>query len=499
VLPATLCGGASEPALIRAGSRSGRTLSSPRWPGAGSNGQLGHDSDQPVLFPKVVVDLLGAPSALVACGRRHTLVYQPDQHRIYSFGLNGSGQLGDGTAKSVSVPVLVKSLAGHRVHLLAAGGDQSFVVTEPDAAGAAAVVVGASPNGAETVAMATDVERPSGASLKRRSAPGSPRAEHSDEEATLHDGAGPAGSSSDDRPERGARSSQSAKVQAVSSPPPAPPQSQAPADDAGRPPRSPPLVPGSPLARTTEWLPALPAPPAVSSSAAASPPSSAAMETDGEAPTATAPTPTPAAAAAATLQALGEAMAAAVAQGAAQLVGQAGAAGAGADAVVPGALDAVVADDSDESGEGTPRVAAVSAPEAEDVPECFSPPNRPPNVNTIAMLSYPYLRTLCRTHSGRLGHVQRILEAVYGSVACMNASYLASNHRDCSPEISGLDMEQVRRAYAFLWGAADPVLATTVGHAAKKLANSLLQLLPSEPEVRRSPRTRKWVCVAGER
>ena len=193
------------------------------WTGAGSNGQLGHDSDQPVLFPKVVVDLLGAPSALVACGRRHTLVYQPDQHRIYSFGLNGSGQLGDGTAKSVSVPVLVKSLAGHRVHLLAAGGDQSFVVTEPDAAAAAAAAAaGPSLNGAAAAAMATDLERPSSALLKRRSAPGSPRDEHSDEEATLRDGAGPTGGGDDDRPERGARSSQSAKVQAVSSPSPAP-------------------------------------------------------------------------------------------------------------------------------------------------------------------------------------------------------------------------------------------------------------------------------------
>ena len=47
----------------------------------------------------------------------------------------------------------------------------------------------------------------------------------------------------------------------------------------------------------------------------------------------------------------------------------------------------------------------------------------------------------------------------------------------------GVDMAAVRNAYTALWALPDSLLATTVGHATLKLVKSLMQTLPSEPEV----------------
>ena len=98
--------------------------------GAGSNGQLGHGADQHEALPRTIVDLMGTESTLIACGRRHTLVYQEATRRLYAFGLGASGQLGNGRLKSCNAPEAVVLPEGARVTQIFAGGDQSFAVVE---------------------------------------------------------------------------------------------------------------------------------------------------------------------------------------------------------------------------------------------------------------------------------------------------------------------------------------------------------------------------------
>ncbi|XP_053109609.1 E3 ISG15--protein ligase HERC5-like [Hemicordylus capensis] len=62
--------------------------------GAGSCGQLGHNSTRNELFPRLVAELFGARVSQVACGRWHTLAYIPDLQEVYSFGSGAEGQLG---------------------------------------------------------------------------------------------------------------------------------------------------------------------------------------------------------------------------------------------------------------------------------------------------------------------------------------------------------------------------------------------------------------------
>jgi len=53
---------------------------------------------------------------------------------LYVFGLNVSGQLGVGSTKSYSTPVVAKALNGAAIVALYCGGDQTFCLTEFDPA-----------------------------------------------------------------------------------------------------------------------------------------------------------------------------------------------------------------------------------------------------------------------------------------------------------------------------------------------------------------------------
>lgn len=55
----------------------------------------------------MVVELMGTTCTQIACGGRHTLTYVPSRGRLYSFGLGGSGQLGNRGTKNANVPQLV--------------------------------------------------------------------------------------------------------------------------------------------------------------------------------------------------------------------------------------------------------------------------------------------------------------------------------------------------------------------------------------------------------
>ncbi|XP_078250681.1 E3 ISG15--protein ligase HERC5 isoform X2 [Pogona vitticeps] len=91
------CGGEHTAVLLKGGLVS--TF------GAGSHGQLGHNSTRNELFPRMVAELFGAQVSQVACGRWHTLVYAPDLGKVYSFGSGAEGQLGNGKNSDRLVPL----------------------------------------------------------------------------------------------------------------------------------------------------------------------------------------------------------------------------------------------------------------------------------------------------------------------------------------------------------------------------------------------------------
>ncbi|XP_047451530.1 probable E3 ubiquitin-protein ligase HERC3 [Mugil cephalus] len=97
--------------------------------GYGQHGQLGHNSLQNELRPRVVAELWGAKVIQVACGSHHTLVLT-DAQRIYSFGCGDQGQLGHGEESHSSVPLPVQlaqdTANDHKIQNIYAGGNSSF-------------------------------------------------------------------------------------------------------------------------------------------------------------------------------------------------------------------------------------------------------------------------------------------------------------------------------------------------------------------------------------
>ena len=97
--------------------------------GAGMYGQLGHNSTNNECMPLKVFDLMGSEITQISCGRCHTLAYLASSKKLYSFGLNGNGQLGIGTiGNNQLTPVQIKDLSSKNLHSIYAGGDQSFIL-----------------------------------------------------------------------------------------------------------------------------------------------------------------------------------------------------------------------------------------------------------------------------------------------------------------------------------------------------------------------------------
>lgn len=111
--------------------------------GAGSCGQLGHDSVNDEVNPRRVLELMGSEVTQIACGRQHTLALVPSSGLIYAFGCGAKGQLGTGHTCNVKCPSPVKGhWAAHSGQLSAradrfkyrvvkqifSGGDQTFVL-----------------------------------------------------------------------------------------------------------------------------------------------------------------------------------------------------------------------------------------------------------------------------------------------------------------------------------------------------------------------------------
>uniref|UniRef100_A0A0K8RUC2 Putative E3 ubiquitin-protein ligase HERC3 n=1 Tax=Crotalus horridus TaxID=35024 RepID=A0A0K8RUC2_CROHD len=111
--------------------------------GAGSCGQLGHDSLNDEVNPRRVLELMGSEVSQVACGRQHTLAFVPSSGMIYAFGCGTKGQLGNGHICSLKCPSPVKGhwaaydeqISGRAeactyyiVKHIFSGEDQSFVI-----------------------------------------------------------------------------------------------------------------------------------------------------------------------------------------------------------------------------------------------------------------------------------------------------------------------------------------------------------------------------------
>lgn len=77
---------------------------------------------------------MGSEVTQIACGRQHTLALVRRSGRVYSWGLGGSGQLGQKSTKNCSMPCGVAnaewasndSSTGCAVQRICAGGDQTF-------------------------------------------------------------------------------------------------------------------------------------------------------------------------------------------------------------------------------------------------------------------------------------------------------------------------------------------------------------------------------------
>ncbi|KAJ6655415.1 hypothetical protein lerEdw1_005412 [Lerista edwardsae] len=111
--------------------------------GAGSCGQLGHDSLNDEVNPRRVLELMGSEVSQIACGRQHTLAFVPSSGIIYAFGCGTKGQLGTGQTCNLKCPSAVKGhWAAHNekpsctpdackyyiVKHIFSGGDQTFVL-----------------------------------------------------------------------------------------------------------------------------------------------------------------------------------------------------------------------------------------------------------------------------------------------------------------------------------------------------------------------------------
>ncbi|KAM4734623.1 putative E3 ubiquitin-protein ligase HERC3 [Anableps anableps] len=102
--------------------------------GSGRYGQLGHNSFQDELRPRLVAELWGTKVTKTACGRYHTLVLT-DHMKVYSFGCNDHQQLGREKESHSSVPLPVHlplcTTNGHRIENIFAGADCSFATWRP--------------------------------------------------------------------------------------------------------------------------------------------------------------------------------------------------------------------------------------------------------------------------------------------------------------------------------------------------------------------------------
>jgi len=101
--------------------------------GGNSDGQLGHDDDQPRLLPTALGRGVfgGSPVAVVACGTAHTMAVTAEGG-VWTCGRNADGQLGHGgrVHKPVFARVASSCFDGERIVMGACGDRHSIVASE---------------------------------------------------------------------------------------------------------------------------------------------------------------------------------------------------------------------------------------------------------------------------------------------------------------------------------------------------------------------------------
>jgi alpha-tubulin suppressor-like RCC1 family protein len=95
--------------------------------GFGSQGQLGLGTTDNKYEPVLVQSMLGKVVKMVAAGANHSLCLT-SRADVYSCGLNAKGQLGVGEERTATNWTHVVGLRGMRVAKIFAGGDHSWSV-----------------------------------------------------------------------------------------------------------------------------------------------------------------------------------------------------------------------------------------------------------------------------------------------------------------------------------------------------------------------------------
>jgi alpha-tubulin suppressor-like RCC1 family protein len=96
--------------------------------GCGLDGRLGVGSEHDQLSPQFVFALKGQPVTGVSAGGFHTLALTGAGH-VYSWGYGGTGRLGHGDRANRALPEWVESLRHTNVTQVAAGGAHSLALT----------------------------------------------------------------------------------------------------------------------------------------------------------------------------------------------------------------------------------------------------------------------------------------------------------------------------------------------------------------------------------
>ncbi len=110
--------------------------------GFNNNGQLGDGTTTQRTSPVLVGLPGGVVATAVSAGNSHSLTLT-STGAVYAWGLNGNGQLGDGTTTQRTSPVLVNLPAGVVANAVSAGGSHSLAVTSPRLTTSALAVAGA--------------------------------------------------------------------------------------------------------------------------------------------------------------------------------------------------------------------------------------------------------------------------------------------------------------------------------------------------------------------
>ena len=97
--------------------------------GRNHNGQLGLGTRGPVVFPQLIEALQHEFVTQVAAGYNHTCAVL-EGGRLFSFGYNHQGQLGIGSTESAPLPVEVEGLRGQRVVKVSCGAHHTCVLTD---------------------------------------------------------------------------------------------------------------------------------------------------------------------------------------------------------------------------------------------------------------------------------------------------------------------------------------------------------------------------------